>query len=1167
MKIINLSFSNINSLAGFWSIDFTTPAFSDGLFVLTGPTGAGKTSVLDAICLALYGKTVREEQISKEHNEVMTRGTGQCHAEVTFEVEGVRYRSRWSQDRAHKKPGESLQNAKREIANVATGEILASQLRSVDAKILEVTGMSFDQFTRAVLLAQGQFDTFIRAENNERADILEKITNTGEFSHIGAVAFARFQEEKRKKEDLENAQAAISVMTSEDRRLLDAQLADIRKRHAENMAGLETLSVQLRWLETIAALKKAQDGIVAERMGLEARRADSRPDLDKLAIAESARKLNLDWVALENDRTAFRHAAGELDVRVKQSNDSQKSQTAIAPRLAKSAELAEQTRQALENTLPKLVEIRRLDKMVHLAEQDRRNAANALATAEEQREEAAEAETEARSNQARAQADLDKANRYLQDHASDGTISTLLPPIETRYSSWELLKQNAINARNRADMLRSEAASAEKEAVAASFKAEADATAVATAKARIDAGTPRLLAARKARQDAEKNWREAEAAWKKQKPAFEKRIESAEEALRLAQQVANFEEARKQLADKCPCPLCGSTDHPYAVQSKPAIPMAARELKTIKGEMEQVESAAGNARDQYDKAVRDLQREEDYEKALKDDFKNAEMQASLSTQAAKTATATVVKTRKLADQANAEAGIEAEKSEKAWGDIAEGLVALAVPKPLAREWDSIIRKLKSRQTAHDAQSQLAQSADICIREAGKAITAGAQRLQSAVAAKTNCQTVLSQKTAIWDALVATRKAQYGELDPDEEESKLRDAKEESGKAHAGIIREKATLDQAALTALREVESAQELLQKVDAKFKATNAAFLVKCREVGFSDEAACRAACWTDQEFNRVTLLRKDLEKQDIELAARSRQNAGSLAAEVDKALTRQSVDELSGEIEAMKTEGERREAAIMELDFKVRTDDESRARQRAQGSALETQKAVFNRWDKMNDMIGTDGGARFKKYAQGITLSRLLKVANPHLASMTNGRYALLWDAKAGDELLPEVIDNHQAEARRPVSNLSGGETFMVSLALALGLSGMASGKLQVDSLFLDEGFGTLDNEALDRAIGTLNRLHQTHGKLIGVISHIDQLKNQISTKIEVTKVGNGRSVLSGPGVKGESTPTAPPSKEAPAKPADGSERNKRGRRKKVTLNVRTEDSNLTGDEAECL
>ena len=255
MKILKLSFSNINSLAGTWAVDFENPAFSEGLFALTGPTGAGKTSVLDAICLALYGKTVRED-ISKDHNEVMTRGTGHCYAEVTFEVDNRHYRSRWSQDRARKKPDGNLQNADREIADATTGIIIASQLRQVDAKVVEVTRMSFDQFTRSVLLAQGQFDTFLKAKDNERADILEKITNTGIFSHIGAAVFARFQQVKQEKEALETAQAGITVMTSEDREQLNTNLTEARKRQIEALAELEDLGKQLDWLNAIGVNRR-----------------------------------------------------------------------------------------------------------------------------------------------------------------------------------------------------------------------------------------------------------------------------------------------------------------------------------------------------------------------------------------------------------------------------------------------------------------------------------------------------------------------------------------------------------------------------------------------------------------------------------------------------------------------------------------------------------------------------------------------------------------------------------------------------------------------------------------------------------------------------------------------------------------------------------------------
>ena len=160
--------------------------------------------------------------------------------------------------------------------------------------------------------------------------------------------------------------------------------------------------------------------------------------------------------------------------------------------------------------------------------------------------------------------------------------------------------------------------------------------------------------------------------------------------------------------------------------------------------------------------------------------------------------------------------------------------------------------------------------------------------------------------------------------------------------------------------------------------------------------------------------------------------------------------------------------------------------------------------------------GGEKFKRYAQGITLRQLLVSANPHLAAMTQGRYEMVWnpEAKDADKLLPSIVDKDQGGVTRPVTNLSGGERFQVSLALALGLSEMSSDKLSVDSLFLDEGFGTLDGKTLEAALDTLCRIQQ-NGKLIGIISHVAEVGERITTQIEVRKIGGGLSVLSGAGV----------------------------------------------------
>ncbi len=184
MRILGVRFKNLNSLAGEWQVDFTHPAYaSDGIFAITGPTGAGKTTILDAICLGLYGRTPRLEKVTKSSNEIMSRQTGECFAEVTFETQKGRYRCHWSQHRARKQPEGELQPARHEIADADSG-VLESKITQVGELIEKVTGMDFDRFTRSMLLAQGGFTAFLQASPDERAPILEQITGTEIYSHI-----------------------------------------------------------------------------------------------------------------------------------------------------------------------------------------------------------------------------------------------------------------------------------------------------------------------------------------------------------------------------------------------------------------------------------------------------------------------------------------------------------------------------------------------------------------------------------------------------------------------------------------------------------------------------------------------------------------------------------------------------------------------------------------------------------------------------------------------------------------------------------------------------------------------------------------------------------------------------------------------------------------------
>ena len=196
--------------------------------------------------------------------------------------------------------------------------------------------------------------------------------------------------------------------------------------------------------------------------------------------------------------------------------------------------------------------------------------------------------------------------------------------------------------------------------------------------------------------------------------------------------------------------------------------------------------------------------------------------------------------------------------------------------------------------------------------------------------------------------------------------------------------------------------------------------------------------------------------------------------------------------------------------INQQLKTNEERKGEQQSQLAIIAQQKQDLKVWQQLNELIGSATGKKFRTFAQGLTFDIMVANANTQLQKMSD-RYLLIRDEESPLEL--NVIDNYQAGEVRSTKNLSGGEGFIISLALALGLSNMASHNIRVDSLFLDEGFGTLDEDSLDIALNTLTGLQQ-EGKLIGVISHVQALKERIHTQIKVEKLSGGHSQISGPG-----------------------------------------------------
>ncbi|MDD4836461.1 MAG: AAA family ATPase, partial [Dethiosulfovibrio sp.] len=301
MKILKVRFKNLNSLFGDWEIDLSSFG-CEGIFAITGPTGSGKTTVLDAICLGLYGRTPRLSNVTKSGNEIMSRNTGECSAEVEFETQKGRFRCHWSQHRARKSPEGDLQQPKHEISDCDSGQILESKIKEVADRIEMVTGMDFDRFTRSMLLAQGGFSAFLQASPSERAPILEQITGTKVYSDISVAVHERHRKEKETLERLRAEMAGSTVMDREREKAVEEELGKAKNEELELTSEAKSLNLSLSWLNGLEILKGEIASLNDEIEELQAEKESFRPHRDRLNLALSAASLEAPYLQIEELR-------------------------------------------------------------------------------------------------------------------------------------------------------------------------------------------------------------------------------------------------------------------------------------------------------------------------------------------------------------------------------------------------------------------------------------------------------------------------------------------------------------------------------------------------------------------------------------------------------------------------------------------------------------------------------------------------------------------------------------------------------------------------------------------------------------------------------------------------------------------------------------------------
>ena len=983
MKILAIRGRNLASLEGDFEIDFTVePLLSAGIFAISGPTGAGKSTLLDTMCLALFARTPRTDQ-AKENNVklqdvsneqlsqsdprfLLRRGTSSGFAEVDFmALNGHRYRTRWSVARARDKENGRLQNPRLALYNLDKEEEEQGTRSDLQARIIDLIGLTFEQFTRSVLLAQNDFSTFLKAEQGEKASLLEKLTGTELYSAISRQIFERNARAKEVFDLIQTRIQGIELLTDEEEN-------DLRTR----LAGTEK---ELQRVEKAKAEQQAlQEAVRSIEQQITIRQRQQKEAADKLVHATEL-------------LTVARHE------------------------YEKGVEEQQQSETRFKSLLQEILQARKLDIQLDTAIRDLSHSEQQLKNVMLRKEEA----------EKKYQAAVLRRRQGAEEIA--------------RLTAWRerYKKKERIAEQLSALLLHLDAASATRSGMEAAVRS------IETLRQEMAALNKQLSDLQQTSANKQQALKRAEADYRNLEeelkavdaPALDKQIEKLrqEREQLLIEQArleasGNIKDLRGRLQDGQPCPVCGSTHHPFANQV-PVAPVSALTLQL---------QDLSNKKETYVAHTRHLTRLQQQLLQLHKELADSEAackemagKQQLAASRQEREEAIVKEQSTLLTQSLSAADLLFGNSEwqKAWLQNPETFRKTLTD--FARQWHENTEKLHQLERQESAQKAECESLASFLPSLEKQAEESGQ--------------LHEKNRAAFSSLQAERKKLLNGRSADSVEQEY----------------------------IRRMEELKERLKKLSA----------TQTEQSGIADQTRGIA----DQ-------IAKDLTEASADLLRRK--------AALDK-WTADYLDSSGGEpLEVILS---RYTQEKTELAFRLRTQTENKAKVSGLQEELNVRRTESERWAKLNELAGSADGAKFRRIAQGYTLDILLNYANVQLRELTR-RYRL---ERVPETLALQVIDRDMCDEVRTVHSLSGGESFLVSLALALGLSSLSSNRMRVESLFIDEGFGSLDAETLRVAMDALESL-RTQGRKIGVISHVQEMTERIPVRVQVSRVGNGKSVV---------------------------------------------------------
>lgn len=1193
MKILSIRIKNLASLAGEHFIDFESePLASAGLVAIVGKTGAGKSTILDAMCLALFNRVPRlkdsdgklvdvdgSELPTNSPQTVLRRGTGHGFAELSFIAQDQKvYLARWEIKRAREKADGKLQSVQRSLQCLTDGTIIANKPDPVKKEILRITQLSFEQFTRAVLLAQSEVTAFLKARDNERGELLEYLTNSNIFAKIGKLAFDKTKEIASQRKELENVLGHIEILSEEDFATISDQFNTVSTEYKKLEIEKSALEKNQQWYEqkqkyeTDALVHQQQlniqqqqlDALAPEKAQLSQleRFAAIRPSVQRHKSIQNEieqlktplQKAQHDFNHIEQQYTAEKIVFENLEAEQKKQTQfeiqHQDSIKLIRERIAERLVLVDQLRKAqsdfkeIENQLtPHLNHENQLKLQL---EQLKNKIAQHTAQLECSKHFA--------SIDDGLSAHLAQLQRFIQSYAQfektygDVQHANLqckaqqkqLDELTQQFGQDEVLHQKITSLRNERDQLLQQFSQfniiqpqwqnfknidAEQRQLTDSYNTL----------------NQQILEHQATVDSAEKDYQEQKIAREQlQKILQQQRLLNTE----------NLEKLRSELVDGEACLVCGSTHHPYAQQAN-----FSDELLKLQEQQEQQAVASEKL------AFDTWQKQQTVLTGLKASLNaNQQHRANLGLQ-------------QQALQAELESQLTSLNIKFDFSQAHEALTQL-----LEMQNHTMLqaqKQLEDSLASHEKVQKLRQTLATSIQHT-------TQHLSNVQQAENNIQHIISLlndsekcdwqqatlKTAeqIYHGLQQRQQtskqlhdltAQYNQTQQQFEQctqqvkfsqekiqsaEKAIEALKISGKKNTDIAIQ-AILDMTQITVEKPhewlAEFEQQILQLKDKielarqRFNQVRQSFdsaqsiLNKCLTENTqlhkqAEQSNAQIQQWLEQntEFNHALLEQLSTVSHEQEQQLKQRISAvertyadlqagiKTVQNQLKEHLAHQPniafevlTSTLSALAENLRTLAKQRD----ELKLKLEVHQRNLAKQQQFAEQIQQIQTEEHRWNKISSLMGDATGKKFRDLAQQYNLDILIEYANQQLA-MLSQRYTL---KRLENSLSLAIVDHDMDGETRSVSSLSGGESFLTALALSLAIASMASGTTKIESLFIDEGFGTLDASSLHMVMNALDQL-QHQGRKVVLISHIQEMHERIPVQIQVNPMGAGASTI---------------------------------------------------------